>query len=107
VRRQVEDVIGNAWHPGLLPGCSSALLRRYDNVNVAILFNKRDDSLGIGPFAGAFMDQHLHRLIDRVSEWPRGNLFPKFTTIPNRKPENRGSDRTLQKPVRSADAIQV
>lgn len=97
VKPMIEDVTGNAWHFGQLPGCSSALLRRYDNVNAAILINKRDDSLGIGAFAAYFVNERLHRLIDKVSEWPRGNLFPKFTTIPNRKPDkgrNNGYTRS-------------
>jgi CubicO group peptidase (beta-lactamase class C family) len=87
VKPRIEGVTGNAWHGGALPGCSCVLLRRYDGVNAAILINKRDDSLGVGPLAVAFLDNHLHRLIDSVEVWPRGNLFPKFVASPNRKPK--------------------
>ena len=85
VRPRIERVTGNAWHGGVLPGCSSSLLRRYDGVNAAILVNKRDDSLGIRNLAGLFLDDHLHRLIDSVGVWPRGNLFPKFVAVTRRK----------------------
>jgi CubicO group peptidase (beta-lactamase class C family) len=85
VRPAIEGVTGNAWHGGVLPGCSSLLLRRHDGVNAAILINKRDDTLGVGPFALAFLESHLHRLIDSVAFWPRGNLFPKFVAVAKRK----------------------
>jgi hypothetical protein len=61
-------------------------LRRWDDVNAAILINKRDDSWGGGNLAELFLNDHLHQLIDRVAVWPRGNLFQEFTAIPNRKP---------------------
>jgi N-acyl-D-amino-acid deacylase len=93
VRPQIEAVTGNAWHSGILMGCSSALLRRYDGVNAAILFNMRDDRAGTRNFAEDFLDNHLHSLIDRVSVWPRGNLFPKFVQIPDRKPRPAQSTR--------------
>ena len=71
-----------------------ALLRRYDGVNAAILINERDHSLGVNNLAGEFLDHHLHQLIEGVSAWPRGNLFPKLTRIPDRKPYPSGRDRS-------------
>jgi CubicO group peptidase (beta-lactamase class C family) len=98
VRPYIEAVTGNAWHCGLLPGCSSALLRRHDGVNAAILVNKRDDSLGISGLAQVFLDDHLHGFVEKVSVWPRGNLFPKFAIMPERKPRPVGGARAPQVP---------
>ena len=57
-----------AWHTGSLPGTSTVLYRRYDGLNVAVLFNSR-----ISPTA-----QHLTRelevplfnALDSVRDWP-------------------------------------
>ncbi len=76
---RVGDRTFNAWHTGTHWGSSSALVRRYDYVNAAILFNKRS-APDVTVLAGEFLDNHFHRLVDRVSVWPRGNLFPKFTS---------------------------
>jgi hypothetical protein len=109
VRPREGKVPGNAWHAGTLLGSSSALVRRYDGVNAAILVNKRDDALGVNVLAQAFLDDHLHKLVDRVSVWPRGNLFPKFTTIPDRKPRPSGRAPLLKsgspQPIRTGPPI--
>lgn len=83
----------NAWHAGSLWGSSSCIVRRYDGVNAAILFNKREDASG-KILAMSFVDEHLHNLIDSVPVWYRGNLFPKYTAIqsaPKPKPPGPAS----------------
>jgi N-acyl-D-amino-acid deacylase len=95
VRPREEDGPLTAWHFGTHWGSSSALLRRYDGVNAAILFNKRN-APGVTVLAQDFLDNHFHRLADGVSVWPRGSLFQEFTTIPDRKPQPSGRARSLQ-----------
>jgi N-acyl-D-amino-acid deacylase len=102
VRPQIEGVSGNAWHTGVLPGCSSGLLRRWDGVNVAILINKRDDT-GPPNLAALYLDDHAHRLVDQVGTWPRGNLFPKFARSPVHSPYPKPRAPTQPKQDRPAE----
>ncbi len=77
----------NAWHSGKVYGSSSYVLRRFDGVNAVVLFNKSDDGPDFGNLAATFEDD-LQKLVDKVSVWPRGNLFTKFAIIPDRKPQS-------------------
>ena len=58
----------NYWHSGSLPGTSTLLVRRWDGLSWAVLFNQRsnDHKLPDGAIDGA-----LHRAADAVKEWPR------------------------------------
>jgi CubicO group peptidase (beta-lactamase class C family) len=86
VRPQGDEGTLNAWHNGTHWGSSSALFRRFDGVNAAILFNKRN-APGVEVLAHTFLNDHLNPLIDKVAVWPRGSLFLDFNTAPDRKPQ--------------------
>jgi N-acyl-D-amino-acid deacylase len=60
----------NTWHTGSLPGTSTLLVRRYDGLVWAAVFNERikDDKF----------DPNLHRAADAVKEWPKVDLFEKY-----------------------------
>jgi CubicO group peptidase (beta-lactamase class C family) len=63
----------NYWHSGSLPGTSSLLVRRWDGLDWAVVFNQRsgDDKLPDGAIDGA-----LHQAAAAVSRWPTHDLFP-------------------------------
>ncbi len=82
VRPKGPDGEIEAWQVGTLWGSSSSVLRRNDGVIAAVLFNVRDDNPRIGNLADAFLAE-IHKC-SNVAAWPqRGNLFPKFTVIPD------------------------
>lgn len=56
----------NYWHSGSLPGTSSLLVRRWDGLSWAVVFNQRseDKKLPDGAIDGA-----LHRAAEQVTEW--------------------------------------
>ena len=56
-----------SWHTGSLPGTSSILIRRYDGLNVAVLFNTRV-SPSKTPLIPA-LEPPLHRAMDQVIRW--------------------------------------
>jgi N-acyl-D-amino-acid deacylase len=62
----------NYWHNGSLPGTFTLLVRRWDGLSWAALFNQR--STDGKPPDGA-IDGALHRAADSVAEWPAHNLF--------------------------------
>jgi N-acyl-D-amino-acid deacylase len=63
----------NTWHAGYIVGSESLLVRRWDGLNWAVLFNT---SSGRKSLAGA-IDPLLHEAADKVKEWPRKDLFEK------------------------------
>ena len=63
----------NRWHDGSLPGTSSLLVRRYDGVAWAAVFNQRSDDPAKPDGA---IDAALHRAADAVAEWPTGAAWP-------------------------------
>jgi N-acyl-D-amino-acid deacylase len=68
--------LGNTWHNGALPGTSALLVRRFDGLDWAVLFNTRH-----GPGGKELcdlIDPLLHQAADRVRAWPRHDLFPKY-----------------------------
>jgi CubicO group peptidase (beta-lactamase class C family) len=71
VRPVGKDGKRTLWHAGSLPGTSTLLVRRYDGLVWAALFNDR--SRGDGK-----IDPALHRAADAVTEWPAGDLFRGF-----------------------------
>ena len=66
----------NAWHSGLLAGTSTLMVRRYDGLNWAVLFNSARD--GTGQRHSTEIDPLLHKAVDSVQHWPEGDLFPRF-----------------------------
>jgi N-acyl-D-amino-acid deacylase len=63
------------WHSGSLPGTATLLVRRWDGVSWAVLFNQRSakDDLPDGA-----IDPALHRAADSVAEWPKHDLFAQL-----------------------------
>jgi CubicO group peptidase (beta-lactamase class C family) len=59
----------NIWHGGSLDGTSTLLVRRYDGLAWAVLFNSRDGAKKKAP-ADA-IDSLLHQAADAVQTWPR------------------------------------
>ena len=72
----------NAWHTGSLPGTSTLLVRRWDGLDWAILFNSRDDRNG--KRLAAEIDPLLHEAAAAVKEWPEIDLFKTFEDAPRR-----------------------
>jgi N-acyl-D-amino-acid deacylase len=64
----------NYWHTGSLPGTSTLLVRRWDGLSWAMLFNQRSDDKKLPDDA---IDAALHRAADGVVNWPKENLFSK------------------------------
>ena len=64
----------NYWHAGSLPGTSTLLVRRWDGLSWAVLFNQRSTDKKLPDDA---IDAALHRAADAVVRWPKENLFLK------------------------------
>lgn len=78
VRRVGQGRI-NTWHTGLLiPGTSTILVRRWDGLNWAVLFNTDVDAEG-KELVG-LIDPLVHRAADEVKGWPDVDLFPRGTS---------------------------
>ncbi len=65
----------NYWHNGSLPGTYTLLVRRWDGLSWAVLFNLRNGSSG---HPDEEIDPALHRAADAVREWPDRDLFPLY-----------------------------
>jgi CubicO group peptidase (beta-lactamase class C family) len=63
----------NSWHTGLLDGTSTILVRRFDGLNWAVLFNTQEDAKGAN-LAGE-IDSLVHEAADKVKKWPNIDLF--------------------------------
>jgi N-acyl-D-amino-acid deacylase len=62
----------NYWHGGSLPGTSTLLVRRWDGLSWAVLFNQRSRDKKLPDGA---IDSALHRAAKAVKEWPTKDLF--------------------------------
>jgi hypothetical protein len=60
-----------AWHTGSLPGTYTLLVRRFDGLAWAVMFDQRDD-----PYGEKYhdIDAALHDAADDVETWPEGDL---------------------------------
>jgi N-acyl-D-amino-acid deacylase len=65
------------WHSGSLPGTATLLVRRWDGLSWAVLFNQRSAREDLPDSA---IDPALHRAADSVGEWPKYDLFTQFQT---------------------------
>ncbi len=66
----------NVWHNGYISGTSTLLVRRWDGLNWAALFNgdrNPDDKV-----LSNVIDPLVHEAADRVTDWPAGDLFEKY-----------------------------
>lgn len=66
----------NAWHNGSLPGTFTVLVRRWDGLSWAALFNQRSEGKSMPPSDA--IDGLLHRAADDVTCWPTHDLFERF-----------------------------
>ncbi|GAA4094750.1 serine hydrolase domain-containing protein [Actinomadura miaoliensis] len=73
----VRNVTGgrNTWHTGSLPGTHTILVRRYDGLTWAALFNQRDDASGK---SYGDIDLALHKAANAVTTWPSTNLYGNY-----------------------------
>ncbi|MFC4910847.1 serine hydrolase domain-containing protein [Actinomadura gamaensis] len=73
----VRPVTGgrNTWHDGSLAGTSTLLVRRFDGLTWAVLFDQRQE--GDQPSYGD-IDGALHKAANAVTRWPAGDLYPKY-----------------------------
>lgn len=73
--RPIRGGKANYWHTGSLPGTASLLVRRWDGLSWAALFNQRSENKDLPDGA---IDPALHRAADAVEKWPEHDLFPEF-----------------------------
>jgi N-acyl-D-amino-acid deacylase len=74
--RPVRDTgKANYWHTGSLPGTWTLLVRRWDGLSWAVLFNLRADDPKL---PDAAIDPALHRAAAAVKEWPGHDLFGRY-----------------------------
>jgi N-acyl-D-amino-acid deacylase len=64
----------NAWHSGYIAGTEALLVRRFDGMDWAVLFNS---SAAKGSLADQ-IDVKVHEAVDRVKKWPGRDLFGKY-----------------------------
>lgn len=69
----------NSWHAGSLPGTFTLLVRRWDGLSWAVLFNQRSSDKKLPDEA---IDAALHRAADTVADWPHHDLFSKWPSAP-------------------------
>ena len=60
---------------GSLPGTASLLVRRWDGLSWAVLFNQRSEDDKLPDTA---IDPALHRAAQAVGEWPAHDLFEDY-----------------------------
>jgi N-acyl-D-amino-acid deacylase len=72
--RPVHGAKANTWHSGLLDGVSTLLVRRYDGLVWAVMFN-RDYIEEKHQNLGALIDPLLHPVADGIASWPEGREF--------------------------------
>lgn len=68
----------NTWHTGLIAGTSTLLVRRFDGLNWAVLFNTDANAKEEQP--AGLIDGPMHEAADAVKKWPDTDLFEKFPT---------------------------
>ena len=66
----------NNWHGGFIAGTESLLVRRWDGLNWAVLFNTHHNPEGKS-LAG-LIDRRLHQAADKVKAWPDTDQFDRF-----------------------------
>nr|WP_242618980.1 serine hydrolase domain-containing protein [Actinomadura fibrosa] len=73
----VRPVTGgrNTWHDGSLAGTSTLLVRRYDGLTWAALFDQRQE--GSAP-SYSDIDAALHKAANAVRTWPTGDLTSTY-----------------------------
>ena len=77
---EVRPVNGgrNTWHNGSLPGTSTLMVRRFDGLSWAVLFNQREDKSDPNGTTYGDIDGLLHQAADAVTTWPTHDLFGEY-----------------------------
>jgi CubicO group peptidase (beta-lactamase class C family) len=65
----------NTWHVGSMPGTYTIMVRTYNGISWAALFNQRDDESGLGYGA---IDSALWTASRAVTSWPTHNLWSTY-----------------------------
>jgi CubicO group peptidase (beta-lactamase class C family) len=65
----------NTWHTGSFPGTYSIMVRTYEGMSWAAVFNRRDDSSGL---SYADIDPALWAAARAVTSWPTHNLWSTY-----------------------------
>jgi CubicO group peptidase (beta-lactamase class C family) len=73
--RPVSGGRRNTWHTGSLPGTWAYLVRRFDGVNYAALFNQRDDPSDPRATTYGDIDGALYNTASGIRAWPTHDLF--------------------------------
>jgi N-acyl-D-amino-acid deacylase len=77
--RPVRGGKANTWHSGLLDGVSTLLVRRFDGLVWAVMFNR--DYIEDGHRnLGGLIDPLLHPVADGIASWPEGREFEDAQT---------------------------
>ncbi|MEO8495538.1 MAG: serine hydrolase domain-containing protein [Planctomycetota bacterium] len=66
----------NTWHTGNIAGTESLLVRRWDGLNWAVLFNTCFNPEG--KLLAGLIDGRLHEAAGMVKVWPRSDQFGRF-----------------------------
>ncbi|MEQ8787719.1 MAG: serine hydrolase domain-containing protein [Pirellulaceae bacterium] len=66
----------NTWHTGSIDGSEALLVRRWDGLNWAVLFNTRGNPEG--ERLSRLIDPLLHQAVDQVERWPHDDQFEKY-----------------------------
>ena len=74
--REVGKLGLTTWHTGALDGTSTLLVRRYDRMNWAVLFNCEHGAAGKPLSAG--VDPLIHKAVNSIDDWP---TIDQFETI--------------------------
>jgi N-acyl-D-amino-acid deacylase len=75
VRKTKPEGALNTWHTGSLTGTSTLLVRRWDGLSWAVLFNQRSNNRKLSDGA---IDPAMHGAADKVKSWPEHDLFQQF-----------------------------
>ena len=65
----------NTWHTGSLPGTFTIVVRTYNGMSWAALFNRRDDASGK---SYGDIDAALWTAANGVKSWPTNDFFPTY-----------------------------
>ncbi len=80
VRPQMNRPGFTAWHTGSLDGTSTILVRRYDGLAWAILFNTRNSAQEKAP--ARLIDPLMHVAASKVQVWPAGDALADVIAKP-------------------------
>ena len=67
----------NTWHAGFIAGTEALLVRRFDGLNWAVLFNTHHSP--DGQSLSDLIDARLHEAADKVKTWPDIDQFGRFS----------------------------